>query len=47
VAVECNNDAVKFLDNLVDVVPGETVRIAIEGATQDTEFTTRCLNLIG
>ena len=47
VAVECDDDAVKFLDNLVDVVPGEAVRIGIVGATQSTKFTTRCLNLIG
>jgi beta-mannosidase len=47
VAVECEDDEVKFADNLVDIVPGEVVRIGVQGASTSTKFTTRCLNLIG
>ncbi|KAL2211620.1 glycoside hydrolase [Sarocladium strictum] len=43
-AVECEDDGVIFRDNLVDLVPGEKVKIPVEGAKKDTVFTTRCLN---
>jgi beta-mannosidase len=46
-AVECEDDEVKFLDNLVDLVPGEVVRLGVEGADKSTKFTTRYLNTIG
>lgn len=47
VALECEDNAVQFEDNLVDVVPGEVIKIGVKGATKDTKVTTRCLNLIG
>jgi beta-mannosidase len=46
VAVESEDDDVRFEDNLVDVVPGETVRIAVRGAGEDTVVTTRYLGMI-
>lgn len=45
-AVECEDDAVKFEDNLVDIVPGEVVSIGVKGATKDTVFETRYLGMI-
>ncbi|ERS96486.1 beta-mannosidase [Sporothrix schenckii 1099-18] len=38
-------DAVRFDDNLVDLVPGETVQLGVTGATASTRFTTRYLGL--
>ncbi|CAK7262734.1 Beta-mannosidase B [Sporothrix epigloea] len=38
-------DAVRFSDNLVDLVPGETLRLAVQGATTATRFTTRYLGM--
>ncbi|CAK7566236.1 MAG: hypothetical protein SEPTF4163_004174 [Sporothrix epigloea] len=38
-------DAVRFDDNLVDLVPGETLRIAVKGAVTTTRFTTRYLGM--
>lgn len=46
VAVESEDDAVRFEDNLVDVVPGETVRIPVRGAGEGTVITTRYLGMI-
>ncbi|KAK3987079.1 hypothetical protein QBC44DRAFT_352046 [Cladorrhinum sp. PSN332] len=49
VAVECveeGDDLVKFEDNLVDIVPGEVVRIGVKGATRETKFETRYLGMI-
>ncbi|KAI0397440.1 beta-mannosidase [Xylariaceae sp. FL0594] len=47
VAVECeDDDDVKFEDNLVDLVPGETVKIAVRGAKEGTVVTTRYLGMI-
>ncbi|KXJ96122.1 glycoside hydrolase superfamily [Microdochium bolleyi] len=46
VAVECEDDDVKFADNLVDIVPGETVRIGVAGASKDTEFGVRYLGML-
>ncbi|PHH92539.1 hypothetical protein CDD83_6937 [Cordyceps sp. RAO-2017] len=37
-ALECEDESVRFDDNLVDIVPGETVRIKVEGASKDTAF---------
>ncbi|CAN8101195.1 unnamed protein product [Discula destructiva] len=45
-AVECEDDAVIFEDNLVDIVPGEVVSIGVKGATKDTVFETRYLGMI-
>ncbi|KAI0014843.1 family 2 glycosyl hydrolase [Xylariomycetidae sp. FL0641] len=42
-AVECEDEAVAFEDNLVDVVPGETLRLGVRGATRETKFTMRWL----
>ncbi|OAA62911.1 beta-mannosidase precursor [Niveomyces insectorum RCEF 264] len=38
-------DAVQFDDNLVDLVPGETVRIGVRGATAATRLQTRYLGM--
>ncbi|KAK8100630.1 Beta-mannosidase B [Apiospora kogelbergensis] len=46
VAVECEDDTVKFEDNLVDIVPGETVTIGVKGAKEATVITTRYLGMI-
>ncbi|KAI1809889.1 beta-mannosidase [Poronia punctata] len=47
VAVECEeDDDVRFEDNLVDLVPGETVTIPVRGAKSDTVITTRYLGMI-
>ncbi|KAK5992572.1 Beta-mannosidase B [Cladobotryum mycophilum] len=40
VVVECENEEVKFDDNMVDLVPGERVSIGVRGATKDTAFKT-------
>jgi len=46
VAVECADEAVRFDDNLVDLVPGEVVSIPVRGATEATKFTTRYLGML-
>ncbi|KAI0160719.1 beta-mannosidase [Xylariaceae sp. FL1272] len=43
-AVECEDD-VTFEDNLIDIVPGETVRVGVRGAKKGTEFTGRYLGM--
>ncbi|OAQ62945.1 beta-mannosidase [Pochonia chlamydosporia 170] len=45
-AVECDDDNVKFEDNLIDIVPGEIVCIGVKGVTKDTKFTTQYLNML-
>jgi beta-mannosidase len=45
-ALECVDDEVKFEDNLVDIVPGETVTIAVTGAKKSSEIATRYLGMI-
>lgn len=45
-ALDCEDDEVKVDDNLVDLVPGEVVRIGVKGAKKETVFTTQCLNCI-
>jgi beta-mannosidase len=45
-AVECDDDDVKFDDNLIDIVPGEIVSIGVKGVTKDTKFTTQYLNML-
>ncbi|KAI9842072.1 MAG: Beta-mannosidase B [Sclerophora amabilis] len=37
VAVEVEDDAVKFADNCIDIVPGESVEIAVEGLQEADE----------
>ncbi|KAI4870239.1 glycoside hydrolase family 2 protein [Hypoxylon rubiginosum] len=46
VALECEDDGVRFEDNLVDVVPGEVVTVKVRGATGGTVVTTRYLGMI-
>ncbi|KAK0735073.1 glycoside hydrolase superfamily [Lasiosphaeria miniovina] len=45
VALECDDDAVQFDDNLVDIVPGEVVTIGVRGATAATKIETRYLGM--
>ncbi|KAK3938896.1 family 2 glycosyl hydrolase [Diplogelasinospora grovesii] len=46
-AVECeDDDEVKFEDNLVDIVPGELVRIGVTGAREGTKIETRYLGML-
>ncbi|KAH8905861.1 glycoside hydrolase family 2 protein [Coniochaeta sp. PMI_546] len=46
VVVETEDDNIKFDDNLVDVVPGEVVRIGVTGATKDSKLDTRYLGML-
>jgi len=46
VAVECEDEDVKFGDNLVDIVPGEVVFIAVTGAKKTTKVTVRYLGMV-
>ncbi|KAJ0382998.1 hypothetical protein COL922a_011384 [Colletotrichum nupharicola] len=46
VALECEDDAVVFGDNLVDIVPGEVVEIAVTGAGEGTKIETRYLGML-
>lgn len=45
-ALECDDDDVRFEDNLVDIVPGETVTIGVRGAKSSTVITTRYLGMV-
>lgn len=45
-ALECEDDAVKFEDNLVDIVPGEAVSIGVKGAKKETLIVSRYLGMI-
>ncbi|KAF5688153.1 beta-mannosidase [Fusarium denticulatum] len=44
-AVLSEDDGVKFEDNLVDIVPGEVVKIGVTGAKKDTVLTTQYLGM--
>jgi beta-mannosidase len=46
VALEAEDDAVKLDDNLVDIVPGEVVRLGVTGATKDSKFDIRYLGML-
>ncbi|KAK3309485.1 glycoside hydrolase family 2 protein [Chaetomium strumarium] len=46
VALECEDDNVKFADNLVDIVPGEVVSIPVVGATAEPKIETRYLGML-
>lgn len=46
VALECEDDDVKFGDNLVDIVPGEVVAISVQGANKGTKIETRYLGML-
>ena len=45
-ALECDDEAVKFDDNLVDIVPGEVVTIGVRGATEGTKIESRYLGML-
>ena len=46
VALECEDDKVMFGDNLVDIVPGEVVSVAVTGTNKGTKIETRYLGMI-
>ena len=46
VVVESEDDNIKFDDNLVDIVPGEVVRIGVTGATKESNLETRFLGML-
>jgi beta-mannosidase len=46
VVVESEDDKIKFSDNLVDIVPGEVVRIGVTGATKESKLETRYLGML-
>ncbi|KAL2157174.1 hypothetical protein VTH06DRAFT_6395 [Thermothelomyces fergusii] len=46
VALECDDDWVRFDDNLVDIVPGEVVTVGVSGADKNTKIETRYLGMI-
>ncbi|KAH6608905.1 glycosyl hydrolase family 2 [Trichoderma cornu-damae] len=45
VALECEDETVKFGDNLIDLVPGEEVPIGVTGATKSTAIAMRYLGM--
>ena len=46
VALECEDDDVRFDDNLVDIVPGEVVSIGVKGASKGSKIEVRYLGMI-
>ncbi|TGO85827.1 hypothetical protein BPOR_0360g00100 [Botrytis porri] len=46
VALECEDEEVIFEDNLLDVVPGEMVKVGVKGAKADTKIGVRYLGMI-
>lgn len=46
VALECEDGDVHFEDNLIDVVPGEVVGVAVRGANKGTKVETRYLGML-
>lgn len=46
VSLECEDDEVKFEDNLIDIVPGEVVMVKVSGAKRDTVITTQYLGML-
>ncbi|KAK5657006.1 hypothetical protein OQA88_3529 [Cercophora sp. LCS_1] len=45
-ALESEDDDVRFEDNLVDIVPGEVVTIGVKGAKENTKIETRYLGML-
>ncbi|EQL01852.1 beta-mannosidase [Ophiocordyceps sinensis CO18] len=45
-ALECEDDEVGFDDNLLDIVPGETVSIGVRGASKKTAIKTQYLGML-
>jgi beta-mannosidase len=46
VALECEDDDVRFDDNLIDIVPGEVVLVGVKGAKEKTAITTQYLGML-
>jgi beta-mannosidase len=46
VALECEDDEVVFGDNLIDLVPGEVVSVAVKGANKATKVELRYLGMV-
>lgn len=46
VALETDDDDVRFDDNLIDIVPGEVVTVGVKGAQKSTKISTRYLGMI-
>lgn len=46
VSLECEDDDVKFEDNLIDIVPGEVVTVKVNGAKKDNVITTQYLGML-
>lgn len=46
VALECEDDGVRFEDNLIDVVPGEVVSVGVSGSSMGTKIEARYLGMI-
>jgi beta-mannosidase len=44
-ALECEDNEVRFEDNLVDIVPGEVVKFGVYGAKKDTSIKTQYLGM--
>jgi beta-mannosidase len=45
-ALECEDEKVRFEDNLVDLVPGEVVRIGVQGASKDSKISSQYLGML-
>ncbi|KAF4124976.1 beta-mannosidase [Geosmithia morbida] len=45
-ALGSEDDSVRFSDNLVDLVPGEVVRVGVGGASEGTEVTSQYLGMV-
>jgi len=46
VALECEDDDVRFDDNLIDIVPGEVVSVGVKGARKGAKIETRYLGML-
>lgn len=46
VALESEDDEVRFEDNLIDIVPGEVVEVKVKNAKKDTVITTQYLGMM-
>ena len=46
VALECEDDDVRFDDNLIDIVPGEVVTVGVRGAGEGTRIEMRYLGML-
>jgi beta-mannosidase len=46
VALDCEDEDVKFEDNCVDLVPGEIVSIAMKGGDKETKIGAKYLGMV-